>query len=83
MTWSQILAFMLTATLLVTSPGPNGMLIAKTVPTSGRAAGFANIFGFFTAFYVHGALSILGISIILMKSAVAFAIIKYIGVAYL
>ncbi|MGV8939308.1 MAG: LysE family translocator [Allorhizobium sp.] len=83
MSWSQILAFMLTATLLVTSPGPNGMLIAKTVPTSGRAAGFANIFGFFTAFYVHGTLSILGISIILMKSALAFAIIKYVGVAYL
>lgn len=83
MGWSEILAFMLAATLLVTSPGPNGVLIARTVPTSGRAAGFANIAGFFTAFYVHGALSILGISIILVKSATAFAVVKYLGAAYL
>src|SRR4026207_999178 len=81
--WSEILAFMLAATLLVTSPGPNGVLIATTVSSSGRGAGFANIAGFFTAFYVHGALSILGISIILLKSATAFAVVKYLGAAYL
>ena len=83
MTWSQIAAFVLTTSLLVMSPGPNGVLIARTVPTSGREAGFANIAGFFTAFYIHGALSILGISIILAKSATAFTIVKYLGVAYL
>jgi threonine/homoserine/homoserine lactone efflux protein len=83
MGWSEISAFMLAATLLVTSPGPNGVLIARTVPTSGRTAGFANIAGFFVAFYIHGALSILGISIILLKSAIAFTIVKYLGVAYL
>jgi len=83
MSWSQIFTFMVAATLLVTSPGPNGALIAKTVPTSGRNAGFANIAGFFTAFYVHGTLSILGISVLLVKSAIAFAIVKYLGVAYL
>jgi threonine/homoserine/homoserine lactone efflux protein len=83
MGWSEILAFMLAATLLVTSPGPNGVLIATTVSSSGRAAGFANIAGFFTAFYVHGALSILGISIILLKSATAFAVVKYLGAVYL
>ena len=83
MGWSEILAFMLAATLLVTSPGPNGVLIATTVSSSGRGAGFANIAGFFTAFYVHGALSILGISIILLKSATAFAVVKYLGAAYL
>lgn len=83
MSWSEILAFMAAATLLVTSPGPNGALIARTVPTSGRAAGFATIAGFFLAFYVHGTASILGISVILLKSAVAFAIVKYAGAAYL
>ena len=83
MGWSEILGFMLAATLLVTSPGPNGMLIAKTVPSSGRNAGFAAIAGFFVAFYLHGALSIMGVSILLLKSATAFAIVKYLGVAYL
>jgi len=80
---TELLTFVLATTLLVTSPGPNGVLIARTVPTSGRAAGFANIAGFFTAFYIHGTLSILGISIILTKSATAFTIVKYAGAAYL
>lgn len=83
MDWSQTLTFVVVATLLVMSPGPNGVLIARTVPTSGRAAGFANIAGFVAAFYLHGALSILGISILLVQSATAFAIVKYLGAAYL
>lgn len=78
-----LLSFALIAALLVMSPGPNGVLIAKTVPTSGRAAGFANIAGFVAAFYLHGALSILGISLILVQSAQAFFIVKMLGAAYL
>ncbi|RNF35793.1 LysE family translocator [Paracoccus methylarcula] len=83
MSWAEIATFALATALLVASPGPNGVLIARTVPTSGPAAGFANIAGFFTAFYIHGALSILGISIILLQSATAFTIVKYLGAAYL
>ncbi len=80
---SQIASFTLVALLLVVSPGPNGVLIAKTVPTSGRAAGFANIAGFIAAFFLHGSLSILGISVILMQSAQAFLIVKILGALYL
>ncbi|SMP17257.1 LysE family translocator [Shimia sagamensis] len=83
MSWSEILTFSLVASLLVMSPGPNGVLIAKTVPTSGRAAGFANVAGFVTAFYGHGILSVLGISVLLVQSAVAFSVVKYVGAAYL
>lgn len=83
MDWSLTLTFVIVASLLVMSPGPNGVLIAKTVPTSGRGAGFANVAGFVSAFYLHGALSILGISILLVQSATAFAIVKYLGAAYL
>jgi threonine/homoserine/homoserine lactone efflux protein len=83
MTFSDILTFVLVASLLVMSPGPNSVLIAKTVPTSGRSGGLANIAGFVTAFYLHGALSVLGVSLILVQSATAFAIVKYLGAAYL
>ncbi len=83
MAWSDILTFTMVASLLVMSPGPNGVLIAKTVPTSGRAAGFANVAGFVAAFYLHGAMAILGISLILVQSATAFTIVKYLGAAYL
>jgi threonine/homoserine/homoserine lactone efflux protein len=79
----HVLGFAGVAALLVMSPGPNGVLIAKTVPTSGRAAGFANVAGFVTAFYLHGSLSIFGISIILVRSAEAFFVVKMLGAAYL
>lgn len=80
---ATLLSFTFIASLLVMSPGPNGVLIARTVPTSGKAAGFANVAGFVAAFYVHGALSILGISLILVRSADAFFIVKMLGAAYL
>ena len=80
---SQILTFCAVTGLLVMSLGPNGVLIAKTVPSSGRIAGLANVAGFVAAFYLHGALSILGISLILVQSATAFTVVKYLGAAYL
>ncbi len=83
MEFATLINFTIIASLLVMSPGPNGVLIAKTVPTSGKSAGFANVAGFVAAFYVHGALSILGISIILVQSAQAFFIVKMLGAAYL
>jgi len=83
MVWTEIATFVLVASLLVMSPGPNGFLIAKTVPTSGKGAGFANISGFVVAFFLHGSLSVLGISILLVNSAIAFTIVKYLGAAYL
>jgi threonine/homoserine/homoserine lactone efflux protein len=83
MIWSEILTFAFVASLLVMSPGPNGVLIAKTVPTSGKTAGFSNVAGFVTAFYLHGTLSGLGISFILVQSATAFTIVKLLGATYL
>lgn len=80
---NNIITFVAVATLLVISPGPNGFLIAKTVPLSGQKAGFANIAGFVGAFYVHGTLAIFGISILLVQSATAFFIFKMLGAAYL
>ena len=83
MTIAEIASFTLVAGLLTMTPGPNGVLIAKTVPAAGRTAGFANIVGFVAAFYLHGTLSIFGISLLLVQSAQAFFIVKMVGAAYL
>ena len=80
---SDIFTFVVFASLLVISPGPNGILITKTVPISGRKAGFANIAGFVAAFYVHGTFSILGISALLVQSSEAFFVLKILGAGYL
>lgn len=83
MDWTHLAGFAVVAALLVMSPGPNGMLIAKTVPTSGRMAGFANVAGFVAAFYLHGALAIFGISILIVQSSLAFFVVKMVGAIYL
>lgn len=83
MDWMNLLSFAAVAALLVVSPGPNGVLIAKIVPGSGRAAGFAAVGGFIVAFFLHATFSILGISAIIMASSKAFLIIKMLGAAYL
>ncbi len=79
----NLLNFAIVATLLVMSPGPNGVLIAKTVPLSGKVAGIANVVGFVCAFYLHGILSIFGISLILTQSHIAFLTVKLAGAFYL
>ncbi len=83
MTLATVLAFAAMAALLIMSPGPNGVLIAKTVPTSGRAAGFATIAGFVVAFFVHGTFAIFGLSVLLLQSAHLFTAVKLVGAAYL
>lgn len=79
----NIITFLGLAALLVISPGPNGLLITQTVPFYGKKAGFLNITGFVVAFYIHGALAILGVSVLLLQSAHAFLIFKLLGAAYL
>ncbi|WP_339114178.1 LysE family translocator [Thioclava sp. GXIMD2076] len=83
MTLATLLTFALVTSLLVISPGPNGMLIARIVPLSGRRAGLAAVCGFVAAFYLHGTLSVLGISALLMQSAWAYSIFKLLGAGYL
>lgn len=80
---NSVIPFIAIATLLVMSPGPNGFLIAKTVSTSGKTFGFINTWGFVAAFYIHGTLSIFGISLLLIQSAQIFFIFKLVGAIYL
>lgn len=80
---SELIAFSMIALLLVLSPGPNSVLILKTVGSKGKHAGIENILGLVSATFFHGAISILGLSAIILQSAVAFTVIKYLGAAYL
>ncbi len=83
MTFETLLSFAVIVALLVMSPGPNGVLIARSVASSGRRAGFANIVGFVAAFYVHCTLAVFGLSILLVQSANAFLAVKLAGALYL
>jgi threonine/homoserine/homoserine lactone efflux protein len=82
MTFSDLLVFIMFAALLVMSPGPNGLLIARSVGLSGKPRAL-NIAGFISSFYLHGLISVLGLSAIIMKSSEAFLVFKLLGAAYL
>lgn len=80
---SEVLAFSMISLLLVISPGPNGVLILKTVSGRGVKAGVENIVGLVSATFLHGIISIFGLSAIILQSAELFMLVKYVGAAYL
>lgn len=80
---SALLIFMTAAISLLIIPGPAvTFIIARTVE-HGRRAGFASEIGILTATLMHTLLAALGLSAILLQSALAFSIVKYAGAAYL
>jgi threonine/homoserine/homoserine lactone efflux protein len=80
---NELMTFTLIALLLVVSPGPNGVLILKTVSAHNKKSGIMNILGLTSATFVHGALSIFGLSALLLQSSNLFILIKIIGASYL
>ncbi len=80
---NEILTFTIISLFLVISPGPNSVLIVKTVSRSGKKAGIENILGLVSATFIHGAISVFGLSAIILQSAQLFMLIKLIGAAYL
>ena len=80
---NELLTFTMISLLLVISPGPNSVLILKTVSGRGYRSGLENILGLVSATFVHGAISILGLSAIILQSAELFMVIKLAGASYL
>ncbi len=77
-----ILLFALTAFLLGLTPGPAVLLVVSQGTRSFRAAALSTL-GILTAEAIYFALSACGLSAVLLASGSLFAIIKWLGVAYL
>lgn len=75
--------FTLMVLLLTVMPGPNTALIIGTVPQNGRRGGIFNLAGIVSGFYIHGTLSILGLSALILKTSQAFFTLKLLGSCYL
>jgi len=79
----QIIAFAGLAALLTISPGADTMLVIRSVISRGPAAGLLTTAGICSGLFVHASLSAAGLSLILLKSALAFEILKTAGACYL
>ena len=80
---TRFLLFMTAAVLLAIAPGPGMLYVLARSLAGGKREGVLSAFGTFLGGMVHVFAAALGVSIILAKSAVAFATVKYVGAAYL
>lgn len=81
--WSTILLFMLAALGLLLIPGPSVLYIVTRSVSQGRRAGLASVGGIELAGLTHALAAALGLSALLLTSALAFNIVKFVGAAYL
>jgi len=79
----QVIAFVGVAAALTISPGADTMLVLKNSVRGGRTAGWATIAGILSGCLLHAVMSAIGLSVLLMRSAVAFQTVKLAGAAYL
>jgi threonine/homoserine/homoserine lactone efflux protein len=80
---ARLLVFLSAAILLAIAPGPGLLYVLARTLAGGRREGLFSSLGTFLGGMVHVVAAAAGVSIILAKSAVAFAIVKYLGAAYL
>ena len=83
MTLSILVTYILTASAIVASPGPDTILIIRNTLGSGRTAGLMTVVGIQLGLTVHTILAILGLSVLIASSPVLFKIIAGTGAAYL
>ncbi len=80
---ARFFLFLTAALLLAVAPGPGMLYVLARCLAGGKREGALSALGTFLGGMVHVLAAALGVSIILAKSAAAFAAVKYIGAAYL
>jgi threonine/homoserine/homoserine lactone efflux protein len=75
--------FLLASAILLLTPGPAVLYIIARSVDQGRRAGLVSVCSIEVGNFMHVIAATLGLSALLLSSAVAFAIVKYLGAAYL
>jgi len=83
MEFSTIWLFVMAAATLLIIPGPAVFYIMARSIDQGKNAGLVSVLGVSLGGAVHVLAGAIGVSAILMTSATAFQIVKYLGAAYL
>jgi threonine/homoserine/homoserine lactone efflux protein len=80
---SQILAFTGLAFALTVTPGADTMLVMRNTLIHGRSSGILTVLGGCGGILIHATLSALGLSLVLVRSAATYEIVKLAGASYL
>lgn len=82
-TWTAFSLFLLAALGLLFIPGPAVLFVVTRSMDQGRQAGVISALGIGVADLVHTTAAAFGLSALLLTSALAFSVVKYLGAAYL
>lgn len=80
---ATLISFGLASAALVIMPGPATLYIVTRSLDQGKQAGLASVLGISVGAMVHFVAAGLGLSAVLMTSAMAFSVVKYAGALYL
>jgi RhtB (resistance to homoserine/threonine) family protein len=75
--------FVLMCIFLIILPGPDTAIATKNTVAAGRVGGFKTALGTCCALLIHTSAAVLGLSAIIVKSALLFSLFKYVGAVYL
>jgi threonine/homoserine/homoserine lactone efflux protein len=78
-----LLSYTAAALLLAAAPGPGQMLVLARSIGGGRAVGVATALGLGVGSLVHTLAAAVGLSQLLVRSASVYALVQYLGAAYL
>jgi len=79
----QFWTFLIAITLLTLVPGVDSLLVVRNASRGGWRDGLSTSTGICCGLFVHALVSALGISALLLQSAVAFNMLKLVGGGYL
>ena len=75
--------FLVAAIVLLVIPGPAVLYIIARSVEQGRRAGLVSVLSIEVGNFLHVLAAMLGLSAVLLSSALAFMLVKYLGAAYL
>ncbi|THV40147.1 LysE family translocator [Glycomyces buryatensis] len=82
-TTGQLLAFLAASTIMILIPGPSVMFAIGRALSYGRRKAILGVIGNSLGVFCTSALAAVGLGAVIQQSALAFAIVKYVGAAYL
>jgi threonine/homoserine/homoserine lactone efflux protein len=80
---SKVFLFLVTAMVIAMTPGPAILYVAARTISGGRTDGLASSFGTGLGGLVHVFAGAFGVSALVLASAEAFTVLKFVGAAYL
>ncbi|MEA5468917.1 LysE family translocator [Spirulina sp. 06S082] len=75
--------FLVAAAALVVTPGPDMLYVIARSTAQGQKSGIVSAFGVSAGILIHIFTAAIGLSSLLMTSAIAYNAVKYVGAAYL